>query len=209
MEHRIFPKPIIDIVSPEPYPRQSFTDPVAAVQALKSLYDRNTAFLRDSFVKLAESGQQNVRFRAFYPEVGISTSSYAQVDTRVSFGHVPSPGQYATTITRPDLFERYLVEQLRLIIRNHGVPIEVAESSTRKDREIKARLYAECGVTEYWLVDLKAGLVEVFRDASDGVYRTTRACRRGETIAMAQFPDVSIAVADILPPEPRTSGNVK
>jgi len=130
MEHRIFPRPAATVVSPEPFPRQNFTDPVKAVQELKSLYDRNTAFLRDSFNGLAEGGQEHVRFRAFYPEISVSTASYAQVDTRVSYGHVPTPGQYATTITRPDLFERYLVDQLGLIIRNHGVPVTVAESET-------------------------------------------------------------------------------
>jgi len=41
---------------------------------------------------------------------------------------MPEPGNYATTITRPDLFESYLTEQLRLIIRNHGVPVTIAES---------------------------------------------------------------------------------
>jgi AMP nucleosidase len=130
MEHRIFPAPISSVVTPEPFPRQSFTDPVEAVEALKKLYDRNTAFLRDSFMELARGGPDNVRYRAYYPEVGVSTSSYAQVDTRVSYGHVPAPGQYTTTVTRPDLFESYLVEQLRLLIRNHGVPVTVSESST-------------------------------------------------------------------------------
>src|SRR5262245_14630384 len=129
MEHRIFHKPISTVVTPEAFPRQSFTDPAKAVEALKRLYDRNTAFLRDSFLQLAKRGQDNVRFRAYYPEVGVSTASYAQVDTRVSYGHVPAPGQYATTITRPDLFESYLIEQLRLLVRNHGVPVTVGESS--------------------------------------------------------------------------------
>ena len=130
MENRIYPTPIETIVTPPPYPRKSFTDPAEAVKALKELYDRNTTFLRDSFVHLAESGQDNARFRAFYPELGVSTTSYAQVDTRVSYGHVPSPGHYATTITRPDLFESYLLDQLGLIIRNHGVPVTVSESAT-------------------------------------------------------------------------------
>ena len=43
---------------------------------------------------------------------------------------MPTPGHFSTTITRPDLFESYLIEQLRLIIRNHGVPVTVSESET-------------------------------------------------------------------------------
>lgn len=129
MEKRIYPTPIETIASPEPYARQSFDDPLEAVAALKWLYERNTQFLRDSFRHLA-AGNVSQRFRAFYPEVSVVTASFAQIDTRLAYGHVPAPGTYATTITRPDLFESYLVDQLRLIVRNHGVPVTVGESET-------------------------------------------------------------------------------
>ena len=47
----------------------------------------------------------------------------------MSYGHVAGPGVYATTITRPDLFRDYLTEQLRLLLRNHNVMLEVGSSS--------------------------------------------------------------------------------
>ncbi len=130
MEKRIYPQPIESVSTPEPYARQSFTDAREAVDALKALYDRNTSFLRDSFDKLGEGVDQQRRYRAFYPEVGVSTSSYTQIDTRLSYGHMAAPGHYSTTITRPDLFDSYLTEQLRLLMRNHGVPVTVGESET-------------------------------------------------------------------------------
>src|SRR3569623_2022605 len=43
---------------------------------------------------------------------------------------MPTPGHFATTITQPALFENYLIEQLRLIMRNHGVQVTVSESTT-------------------------------------------------------------------------------
>ena len=70
MEKRIYPEPIESIASPEPFARRSFTDAREAVAALRKLYDRNTAFLRNSFHELAEGGETQRRFRAFYPEVG-------------------------------------------------------------------------------------------------------------------------------------------
>lgn len=130
MEKRIYPQPIESVSTPEPYARQSFTDAREAVDALKALYDRNTSFLRDSFDKLGAGVDQQRRYRAFYPEVGVSTSSYTQIDTRLSYGHMAAPGHYSTTITRPDLFDSYLTEQLRLLMRNHGVPVTVGESET-------------------------------------------------------------------------------
>ncbi len=130
MEKRIYPEPIESIASPEPFARKSFREAGEAVAALKALYDRNTAFLRQSFENLAEGDRQPRRYRAFYPEVSVTTNSFAQINSRLAYGHMPSPGHYATTVTRPDLFESYLTEQLRLIMRNHGIPVTVSESET-------------------------------------------------------------------------------
>ncbi|MDN2567489.1 AMP nucleosidase [Aquibium sp. A9E412] len=130
MEKRIYAQPIATVASPEPVARREFTDGRAAVAALEALYQRNIAFLRDSFTELAETGDASRRFRAFYPEIAVSTASFAQIDSRLAYGHVPAPGLYATTITRPDLFEAYLVEQIGLLTRNHGVPVTVGESDT-------------------------------------------------------------------------------
>lgn len=130
MEKRIYPQAIETVVMPEPYARQSFDDAGKAVEALRWLYERNTKFLRDSFSALAAGGDNDKRYRAFYPEVSVVTTSFTQVDSRQAYGHMPTPGQFSTTITRPDLFQSYLTEQLRLIMRNHGVPVIVSESET-------------------------------------------------------------------------------
>ncbi len=130
MEKRIRHIAIESVSTPEPFARQSFTDAAGAVAALKALYDRNTAFLRASFAALADGEGRQERYRAFYPEVGVATASFSQIDSRLAYGHLPEPGRYATTITRPDLFDSYLNEQLRLLIRNHGVPVTVGESET-------------------------------------------------------------------------------
>jgi len=130
MKKRIFSEPVQKIVSPEPFERQTFTDAKSAVKALRKLYDRNTQFLRDAFGRLDTLSDPHQRFRAYYPEVGVSILSYSQADSRQAYGHMASPGHYTTTITRPELFDSYLTEQLSLIIRNHGVSVTVSESAT-------------------------------------------------------------------------------
>jgi AMP nucleosidase len=101
-----------------------------AVAELKRLYARNTQFLRDAFESVAKGTAPVGRFRAFYPEIRLTTTSYAQVDSRVAFGHVSSPGDYSTTITSPDLFSKYLTDQIQHLLRNHDVPVTVCESTT-------------------------------------------------------------------------------
>jgi Uma2 family endonuclease len=78
--------------------------------------------------------------------------------------------------------------------------VEVADSSLRYDRGEKALLYSISQVDEYWIVDIDNGLVEVRRDRHDGEWRSLQTFHRGDTLAMQAFPDVTIAVAEILPP---------
>lgn len=76
--------------------------------------------------------------------------------------------------------------------------IEVADSSLRKDRHVKAPLYASSGFQEYWLVNVLTKTVDVHRrPSSDGWGEVTRHAG-GEIIAPAAFPDVSVRVADFL-----------
>ncbi len=130
MNTRISSPAALNTISPEPFEAQVFTDATAAVDALTALYERNTTFLIDAFSALAKGGPIEGRYRAFYPQVSIETTSFGHVDSRLSYGHVTSPGIYTTTITRPKLFRHYLKEQLALLMRNHQVPITVSESST-------------------------------------------------------------------------------
>jgi len=120
----------LPIESPEPPAHESFTDPAAAVARLTALYEEATRFLRARFNETLAGKRRTARFRAYYPEVRIVTSSFAHVDSRLSFGHVTEPGSYATTITRPDLFRHYLEQQIGLLISNHGVPVSVGPSHT-------------------------------------------------------------------------------
>lgn len=78
--------------------------------------------------------------------------------------------------------------------------IEVSDSSLRKDRGIKAEIYAEAAVPEYWIVDLVHIAVEVRTAPRDGHYTRTVTYGRGDRIALVAFPDVVMATDDFLPP---------
>ena len=118
------------ILTPDARPAEQFTDAAAAVARLIELYSQATGFLSTHFQKAMDSTAPETRIRAFYPEIRFTTSSYAQVDSRLSFGHVSSPGTFSATITRPELFKHYLTQQIRLLIENHGQPVTIAVSDT-------------------------------------------------------------------------------
>jgi Uma2 family endonuclease len=78
--------------------------------------------------------------------------------------------------------------------------IEVADSSLRKDRLVKAPLYAASGFGEYWLVDVAAKMVEVYRGPSlaDSSWKSITRHGREETLAPEAFPEAALRVADFL-----------
>ncbi|MFA5520873.1 MAG: AMP nucleosidase [Castellaniella sp.] len=114
---------------PELIPFSRYHDAHTATERLVHIYERNTAFLREAFRDwLAGGGLPGERVRACYPAIRIRVDTWQEVDTRLSYGHVVEPGNYMTTITQPALYFEYLLEQIGLLIGNHGVPVEIGES---------------------------------------------------------------------------------
>ena len=121
---------VLPVVSPEPARREYFDDPKAAVDKLVQLYERATDVRLGGFESTLDGRRPTSRFRAFCPELRVTTASHFVTDSRLAFGHVALPGSYSTSITRPDLFRGYLTEQIGLLIRNHKVPVAVDDSDT-------------------------------------------------------------------------------
>lgn len=76
--------------------------------------------------------------------------------------------------------------------------IEVADSSLAIDRGTKAQLYAESGVPEYWVVNVRDAIIEVHTEIVRDAYTHVKPHRAGGRIALTQFPDIELVVDDIL-----------
>lgn len=70
--------------------------------------------------------------------------------------------------------------------------IEVAQTSLKKDTEIKQAIYASEGILEYWLLNLPERKLIVFRDPQQNSY-AIRLELVGGTIASLAFPDIIIS----------------
>jgi AMP nucleosidase len=119
-----------DHLLPDSPAHQSYDNAEAAVDRLQELYEAATAHLSHYFNLAVGQGRPPGRVRAFYPEIRLTVTTFSRADTRLAFGHVSSPGTYATTVTRPDLFRQYLIQQIGLLIENHGVSVEIGPSAT-------------------------------------------------------------------------------
>jgi Uma2 family endonuclease len=77
--------------------------------------------------------------------------------------------------------------------------IEVADTSLAFDRLRKARIYAAAAVTEYWLVNLREDVLEVYRQPTSQGYASVTVLRRGDRVTLTAFPDLDLAVEDLVP----------
>ena len=87
-----------------------------------------------------------------------------------------------------------------------ALTLEISVSSLATDRERKASLYARAGLSDYWILNLIARVLEVYRDPVPDAFAPYgwRYARRevippsGRISALAA-PAATIAVADLLP----------
>jgi len=130
---------------------RSVDDPVAAVAQVRTIYDHAIAHLRAALERFIAGDELLQRVRAYYPYVRVRIDTVARADSRLSYGFVAGPGIYETTLTRPDLFGAYYLEQFRLLLENHHVSLEVGTSkqpipahfSFPEDDYIEATMRAE------------------------------------------------------------------
>ncbi len=77
--------------------------------------------------------------------------------------------------------------------------VEVSKSSLSFDRGRKLAAYARNGMPEYWIVDLTANTIEVYREPAGDQYGSKRVLRAGDTVMPLHAPNATIPVADMLP----------
>ncbi len=107
----------------------SFDDAAAALAQVQAIYASSVAHLREALQRFVAGDISAGHVRACYPFVRVHTATVARADSRLSYGFVSGPGTYETTLTRPDLFGDYYLQQFTLLLRNHGVALEVGTSA--------------------------------------------------------------------------------
>ncbi|CAB5718371.1 AMP nucleosidase [Delftia tsuruhatensis] len=109
-------------------PATLHTDPLRALEHVQQLYREQIEHLRSAMQRFVTGETPAAPIHAYYPFVRMHTSTVARADTQLAYGFVEGPGTHEATLTRPDLFSRYYAEQFRLLIKSHGVPLEVGLS---------------------------------------------------------------------------------
>ena len=108
---------------------EDFADPAAALARVHEIYDLAVDHLRRGLQHYVDGADIGRHVRACYPLLRVRTDTVARADSRLSYGFVAGPGVFETTLTRPDLFADYYLEQFRLLVQNHGVALQVGSST--------------------------------------------------------------------------------
>ncbi len=77
--------------------------------------------------------------------------------------------------------------------------IEVADSSLKYDREVKAIAYAKSGIADYWILDVNQRKLHVYRLPSPDGYQS-ETISEDVTISPLAFGDCAIAPRELLRP---------
>ncbi len=75
--------------------------------------------------------------------------------------------------------------------------IEIADATLSKDLNEKKRIYAAAGINEYWVMNLKANLLTVFRQPINNDYSVKLELNGGEISPLA-FPQIKVSVTRML-----------
>lgn len=94
---------------------------------------------------------------------------------------------------RPDFYAEALPTAADVLLL-----IEVADTSLEFDRRIKLPRYAQAGVPEVWLVDLKAKSVRVYTQPTESGYQVIQQLGPDQTAVATTIAGLAVAVKDIL-----------
>jgi AMP nucleosidase len=112
---------------------QGFLTPEQAVARLEEIHAAAITVLRAMLARFADGGPPpTMEERALfcYPELRVDwvPSSRPMPRNRRAWAKLQEPGAYATTVTHPDAFRPYLVEQLNPLVSEYGATLSVGQS---------------------------------------------------------------------------------
>ena len=74
---------------------------------------------------------------------------------------------------------------------------EVADSSLAYETSVKAQIYSEAGVRDYWVVDLPNRKLHLFRDPSESGFQSCEVHTGDTLVTPLLVPEISVTVSEL------------
>ncbi|MEG3938637.1 Uma2 family endonuclease [Microcoleus sp. S36b_A3] len=133
-------------------------------------------------MELLQKSLGSLVFLSIHDSVRLNNYSQPEPDISVV---IPDPLYYEDHHPTPS--EIYLI-------------IEVADTTLRTDCGIKAKIYAESGIADYWVLDVNHRQLHVFREPSQDGYESIVVLGDDASISPLQFPNCCFFVSEMLRP---------
>lgn len=104
----------------------------------------------------------------------------------------PVPDVYVARGSEEDFEERHPTNDEAVLV------IEVADSSADRDTGEKALLYAQAGITDYWVSVVGTRRLLVFRDPTPSGYPDPVSLTEDDVVSPLAAPEITIAVRDLV-----------
>jgi Uma2 family endonuclease len=72
--------------------------------------------------------------------------------------------------------------------------VEVSDSTVERDLSTKANLYAAAGIADYWVVNVQAQQLHIFRDPQADGYQRQIILKAKQSISLVAFPECVLTV---------------
>lgn len=99
----------------------------------------------------------------------------------------PEPDIALVIIDERDYYDRHPIPNEVFLV------VEVADSTLSFDLGTKAQVYAQAGISEYWVIDIKQQQVIVHRLPSIGGYQSKTVVMVGTQLSLLAFPDIKLS----------------
>lgn len=146
------------------------------------IYFMNAQHSRHARVKTEIAVELAIQLRA----MGGTLAPIVEASTRVGDYSLPEPDVVVTDYKGPDIVP---LESVALIV-------EVADSTIRVDMGRKQRIYAQAGIAEYWVFDLKRKRVIQMWSPKGDTYAERAEIPLGQRIASVTVADLAIELRD-------------
>ncbi|MCI0334431.1 MAG: Uma2 family endonuclease [Planctomycetes bacterium] len=186
------PIPTIDVIQIAPLHRFSTADYLEMIEKGVLGRDDHVELIGGMIVEMSPAGIPHNSFlmsilRVFAPLLetcdiavqGTLTIAEGQVFDPDFMLLRKRPGHYKTKL--PDASDVLLV-------------IEAAESSLRRDQQIKLPIYARAGIPEYWIADLEREMLIIHREPEAGRYKLVETRQGDDLVSPLAAPELSFAV---------------
>jgi Uma2 family endonuclease len=123
---------------------------------------------------------------------GADYSVFSQLPVALSTDGEPMPDMVVVS-GKPDDYADHPTESDVLLI------MEISDSTLAFDQGTKSELYAEAGIAEYWILNVRERTLEVRRDPRGTRYLSSRLYEETESVTPLAKLVATVAVADLLP----------